>query len=97
MTDSCPKCGDLWPRDEHRCPPQWWCCEADDVEDPDERRQVYARDAGEAAEAFAEARWEGCPKDDESMDVAVWVYGSPVLYTVHASLSITFRARPRGE
>lgn len=60
----CPLCGELDIFGNHKCDPQWYCIHADDYGDDefvpmaetftDEGREIFARDAEQAAIKFAE-------------------------------------------
>ena len=65
----CPICGDWCFLRGHKCPPRWEVVVADD---PEDTRTVYARDAEEAAEVFANLWDDGtlCTGGEE-LDVIV--------------------------
>ncbi len=83
----------------HVCPPTWECYEADD---PEERTTIYARDAEQAAEKYAEQTdleneyniMEASTRDNEESEIVVVLAdGKEERFLVSAEIVYQYSAR----
>ena len=98
----CEICGEYGWSDRHICPPTWECYEADGSS---YRRTIYARDAAEAAEKYAEqidpelefCIMKGATEDNEETEVVVVTKDGEERFLVSAEIVYRYDARRKEE